>query len=151
MIAILAAISVVAFRGIQNRAHDSAVEADIANIIKQMELIKVDLGRYPHTYSEFPANGFKLNKSAYNSTANNAYYIVDIQNDRYAFGFRSKSGRGYIINTGTVTGGVTPLNSNPTAAALGIPWGNNPGVSAIFQAYSGGSTQAWTTAWSWVD
>ena len=151
VIAILAAISVVAFRGVQNRANDSAVEADLANIVKQMEIIKVDLGRYPHGYTEFPADRFKLTKSAYDSISNNAYYIVDIQNDRYAFGFRSKSGRGYIINTGVVTSGVTPLHSGSTSGALGIDWANDPGVSAVFQAYVGGSTQAWTAYWNWVN
>src|SRR5690606_8876093 len=90
VIVILAAISIVAYTGIQNRANDASVEADIANVIKKMELARADLGHYPQATSDFPT-GFKFNKSAYDNISNNVYYIVDIQNQRYAFGLRSKS------------------------------------------------------------
>lgn len=147
VIAILAAISVVAYTGIQNRATHTTVEADIASIIKKMELARVDLGRYPRTYAEFD-EGFKFSKSAYDTTQNNIYYIVDIVNDRYAFGLRAKTLKGYIINTGSVTADVS-VNGATTAAALGIPWASTPNVSAVGQGYTGSPTLSWTSSWSW--
>ena len=42
VIAILAAITIVAYTGVQNRAHDSAIQSDLANIAKQYELYRAD-------------------------------------------------------------------------------------------------------------
>ena len=47
VIAILAAISVVAYTGVQNRAHDSRRVNDLKAIVKALELYKIDNGRYP--------------------------------------------------------------------------------------------------------
>lgn len=148
VIAILAAISVVAYTGIQNRAYDSAVQSDMTTIIKELELAKVDLGHYPRSYSEFP-KGFKFSKSAYDDTANNIYYIVDIQNDRYVFALRSKTRKGYIINTGEKSLNVGTVHSGIAAEALGIPWEITPDVSWVTQGYSGSSSN-WYGGWSWT-
>ena len=47
VIAILAAITIVAYNGIQQRARDSQRSSDIATIIKALELYYVDNGQYP--------------------------------------------------------------------------------------------------------
>jgi type II secretion system protein G len=47
VIAILAAITVVAYNGIQQRAKDSQRKSDIAAITKALELYYIDNGRYP--------------------------------------------------------------------------------------------------------
>ena len=47
VIAILAAISIVAYTGIQQRARDSERKADLAAIAKAVELYKADNGHYP--------------------------------------------------------------------------------------------------------
>lgn len=47
VIAILAAISVVAYRGVQNRAHDSRRLSDLTAITKALELYKSEIGNYP--------------------------------------------------------------------------------------------------------
>jgi len=47
VIAILAAISIVAYTGIQNRANDSRRLQDIASIRKALDIYKVNNGRYP--------------------------------------------------------------------------------------------------------
>ena len=49
VIAILAAISIVAFNGVQARGRDSVRYADAKAIIKALELYKVDNGQYPPT------------------------------------------------------------------------------------------------------
>ena len=47
IIGILATITVIAYRGIQERARDDRRKTDVANIAKAMELYYSDNGRYP--------------------------------------------------------------------------------------------------------
>ena len=47
VIAILAAISIVAYNGIQDRANDTAIKSDISNNVKQIELYAAENGEYP--------------------------------------------------------------------------------------------------------
>src|SRR6476620_3918007 len=49
IIAILAAVTTVAFRGIQDRASDVAVISDITQAYKKLELYKAEFGTYPAT------------------------------------------------------------------------------------------------------
>ena len=51
VIAILAAISIVAYNGIQNRARDNIRYSDAKAILKAIELYKADKGVYPPTTS----------------------------------------------------------------------------------------------------
>lgn len=146
VIAILAAISVVAFRGIQDRANDATVEANIASAIRKMELAKVDLGRYPRTESEFHA--FKFSKSAYDTTQHNVFYCLDRVNDRYALGLRSKSLNGYIVSNGTVSRGVT-VNSATTCEAIGRTWVNDANTYVLHGYYQ--SSSSWNSLWGWTN
>lgn len=153
VIAILAAVSVVAYTGVQNRAINATVEADIATIVKKMELVRVDLGHYPHSTGEFPAD-FKFTKSAYNQTANNIYYIVDKTNDRYALGLRAASGRGYIVTSEGVIANAGTINSTTTADAIDVAWGSNtddnyPPLKWVTQGFTGSSSN-WSSAWPWT-
>ena len=56
VIAILAAISIVAYNGIQQRARDSERQSDINVMQKQLELFYVDKGYYPLTESMLGGN-----------------------------------------------------------------------------------------------
>lgn len=47
VIAILAAITIVAFNGVQQRARDSRRSSDVANIKKLLEMYKTDNSTYP--------------------------------------------------------------------------------------------------------
>jgi len=47
VIAILAAISIVAYNGIQQRARDTQRSSDISGIVKGLELYYIDKGTYP--------------------------------------------------------------------------------------------------------
>jgi type II secretion system protein G len=47
IIAVLAAISVVAYTGTQGRARDSERKSELSNIMKALELYRVDNGGYP--------------------------------------------------------------------------------------------------------
>jgi len=65
VIAILAAISIVAYNGVQQRGRDSQRKADLQAISKAVELFYVDNGRYPMggtswcTQISNTANGYK--------------------------------------------------------------------------------------------
>jgi len=56
VIAILAAITIVAYNGIQKRAQDSRRANDIASIRKALELYRADTGTYPATNATTAAN-----------------------------------------------------------------------------------------------
>lgn len=51
VIAILAAISIVAYRGVQDRGRNAIRLHDVASIVKALELYKVQNGVYPSTDS----------------------------------------------------------------------------------------------------
>ena len=57
VIAILAAITIVAYNGIQQRARDTQRKSDIANIAKALKLYAVDKGDYIASGSGCGANG----------------------------------------------------------------------------------------------
>ena len=57
VIAILAAITIVAFNGIQKRGSDSQRKSDIAAITKALELYYIDNGRYPAGSGSGTING----------------------------------------------------------------------------------------------
>lgn len=57
VIAILAAISIVAYNGIQNRANDTIVRSDLTNIAKQVELWHAERDAYPRGGGRQDASG----------------------------------------------------------------------------------------------
>jgi prepilin-type N-terminal cleavage/methylation domain-containing protein len=147
VIAILATISIMAYNGIQDRANDTAVQADISAIIKKFELARIDLGHYPQSLAEFP-DGFKFSKAAYDPTQNNIYYCDDKVNDLYAFGLRSKSLKGYILSMGTTTAGVG-ISAAATCSAISKTWANDA-TTFVAQGYGGPPSSAWVTSWNWT-
>lgn len=54
VIALLAAISVVAYNGVQGRAQKSALASEMQTITKKLEIAKVDTGAYPTSITECP-------------------------------------------------------------------------------------------------
>lgn len=147
VIAILATITVVAFNGIENRAVESTVLSDLNTFKKKIEIAKMELGYYPRSYSEFPAD-LKITKSAYDTTQNNIYYSADTVNEKYAFGVRAKTKKGYILTNSGLQEGVT-VNGAKTAEAIDLIWG---GVgTASIAGYTTTSPTKWTVAWSLVN
>lgn len=154
VIAILAAISIVAYNGIQNRANDATVESDLATIAKKLEIARVDLNRYPRINAEFPTD-FKLSKGAYKTDVNNAMYCVREDTAQYALGVTSKSGTRYILTQAGLQKGVADAGSVGACAAIGTTWTNTAPTSVIHGCNPGGSptiyTACWTNSWSWTN
>lgn len=65
VIGILAAITVVAYNGIQGRANDTAIQSDLQNIAKKIELYKADQGVYPAGPAQLTPLDLKVSKNAY--------------------------------------------------------------------------------------
>jgi type II secretion system protein G len=124
VIAILAAITIVAYNGVQDRANESSVKIDINNIAKQVEYYKTDLGRYPST-SEINTLKVKVNKAAYgvNPTGATGFYCVDNTGSAFSIVTRVKSQM--IVQYSSITGQTSVYSGSQTAPQLctdsGVP------------------------------
>lgn len=111
VIAILAVISVASFTNVQSRALENSIRSNLSSISKQLELKKVDLGRYPENATEItPIN---VSRDYLDKTANNVYYCLDIPSQVYSIGLRAKNRKGYMLSNGKVTE-VTTVNGLAT-------------------------------------
>lgn len=114
VIAILAAISIVAYNGIQERARNSQRESDVKVIVKALEMYYIDNGQYP------PGNGSTSINAAWSATADSSWdmlkghlvpkYISELPKDPTStqnVDFRYNNlgyGYGYYANTGSYCG-----------------------------------------------
>lgn len=105
VIAILAAISLVAYTGVQNSANDAAVQSDIrnwANILKVYEVeheglpqVGTEIG--PQTASSLQ---LKASRGAYDTSITYNVYICKAQNgESFGIAAKSKSGKIFAYNS----------------------------------------------------
>lgn len=109
VIGILAAITIVAFNGVQNRANDTAVQSDIRGLAKVIQAYQATNGELPVFGTEaIPENSFtfpgithKPTKSAYFQNENNLFVCKTRVTGTSDFGIaaRSKSGRVFAWST----------------------------------------------------
>jgi len=112
VIGILAAITIVAYNGVQNRASDTSVQSDMRNIAKQLEVGRVDSANnsYPTTNPTIGTSvNIKVNKNAYAITPTVGYNLLlcfpTLSNPTdYMLLAQSKSGKKfYLQGSGTIT------------------------------------------------
>lgn len=133
VIAILAAISIVAYRGIQNRAHASSVQSDFSNIAKRAEIYRIDSANdsYPSSIANLTNTDLKFSKGSYDAViwCSNASPAT-----MWAVVADAKDGKTYVYN------GVTKAFSEFTANKV--------------QGSSGGTTcpavNAGMGSWTWI-
>jgi prepilin-type N-terminal cleavage/methylation domain-containing protein len=124
VIAILAAISVVTYTGIQNRANDSSVQSDIKNLAKQFELYRAENDVYPAGAAQLTDLNIRLNKRAYgNGFSNGAHNVLYCRvaadgPDKFAILAASQSGTVFVYSS--TTGAITTLSSWPGNASSTI-------------------------------
>lgn len=118
IIAILAAISIVAYTGIQNRAHDTAVQSDLKNIGQKFLEFQVLYGRLPGiTSADLTPMGLKVSRNSYGSHFSpgsgdyNMAYCFDGSAGTFAIVAASKSGNLYGFRGGAATQAVGPLTT----------------------------------------
>jgi len=142
VIAILAAISIVAYNGIQDRANDTAVKNDLSAFAKSIRLASADSGEFPSggatrsggtdtgSNNTFPGFTFSPSKSAYLATVNNLYYCTGIEtstgNKLFRVDARSKSQETfrYSSDKGLESRGKVAINSGNICSGLsdGLTW-----------------------------
>ena len=124
VIAILAAISIVAYNGIQDRARASAASTAASQAARKLALYQVDNGSYPATGSLASAGVSNSNSTYYQYTGSGSTYCLTA----------SVSGTSYNVSnthqapqagacSGQVDGGVvTNLAMNPRAQTNAVSW-----------------------------
>lgn len=148
IIAILAAITIVAYNGIQNRANDSAVQSDISNSAKRIEMWRtVSAGDTYPTASQLGAsdNRLKFSKGSYQTSNNAVLYCQSSDGKSFALIGKSKSGTTYYSRNGsevavyshTFPQSATTACPNAGAGLVGAGWIHDVAV-----------TPNWAT---WVD
>lgn len=65
VIAILASITIVAYNGVQNRTNDTAVQSDLENIAKKIQVFYVTNERFPQGYTDMVAADIRVTKATY--------------------------------------------------------------------------------------
>lgn len=102
VIAILAAISIVAYTSIQERANSAAIQADLNNLSKKAAEFKALNDRFPIDANELASLGLKVSKNAYdtNRTLNFSYCIIP-GGSGFAVGGISKSGKRFFVSSQT--------------------------------------------------
>lgn len=131
VIAILAAITIVAYNGIQNRAYDAAVQSDITGFAKKIELVRVENGTGVVPFPLTSALGLKASKNAY-EVRNNLYYCTSSDGKSFSVGAISKSGKGFSYDS---TNGQRTFNNGSSSIS---------GAAVCNMAESG---RTWSTDW----
>ncbi len=141
VIAILAAISVVAYTGIQDRAIASAVKSDLANFAKKIEIAKIDSsdGGYPAVPTA--SMGIKTTKNMYQTDGrSNWYYCATSDHTEYALGVIDSKNRQYFQSSiDGLSEGVSGIGAASTCSkasggtsttgySIGYAWGGTTGT-----------------------
>lgn len=123
VIAILAAITVVAYTGIQNRANDSAVQSDLRNFGSKIQAFIATEGKVP-SESDMSAMDFKATKNAYGAhytpSGSNGYnflYCFRTSDLAFAVVGASVSGQVYSYTNGSLMALSQPLVTYTTTCS----------------------------------
>lgn len=136
IIGILAAIVIVAYTGIQNRAYNSAVQSDLEQMVKRIELEAVTAGSYQPATA---ATGIKINKSAFDLAENNLYYCRNTTTNQYAIAARSKSKQDYKVINGTISTNPSKIYGQGTCDLVGGD------VATLTVGFNVGPPATWAT------
>lgn len=149
VIAILAAIGVVAYTGIQNRAYNTTVQADlrqIGNTISQFIAIN---NRAP-TFTELEGLEGRFTKSAYSTTANAVIYCHNVVDGIPVFAVGGVSRADDAFYYSTQSGGVQQRESWGSTVSnlalcplLGVPTGGSYAQWWIYNS-NGSGWLGWT-------
>ena len=105
VIGILAAITVVTFRGVQNRAFDATVQSDLKNAHSKIEIYQLEKGKYPRESAalslpdNLDAAGIKVSRGSYATSSANFIYCPPYpytSTTNFALFAISKSGKTFI-------------------------------------------------------
>ena len=145
VIAILAAITVVAYTGITVQTRDSVVQRDIAEMAKAVELYRVQnngaLPRASGLTTLLSGRGFALDHDAYGALIDNGslynvlYCSPPDMDNTFSFIATADSGRTFYLKAGgsvTEYTGTVPSGSEAVCAMAGTPIPDYSGTSRNF-------------------
>lgn len=143
IIAILAAVTVVAYNGIQERARSSALQTELTNAKKKLLVYGVDNASYPSSNTLLSTVGISAAKSIYDTTSNNLYYCYNTTNNQFALGARTTGKTSYIITSEGSVQYINGVGGDQVCQAIGLTgWADTNGfVSIGYQASTG--WQSW--------
>ncbi len=151
VIAILATITIVAYNGIQNRAHDTSIQSDLKNIANKFEMYRHENeGVYPVGDTEIRTTGIKISKNSYGpgfAGLHNLLYCRVSGDGPTTFALMAESKTGTIFVYRSATGGLSTLSgwpstgSNTNCQSVGI--NQTIGTDRDILQYNG----SW---WSWL-
>ena len=156
VIALLAAITIVAYNGIKNRTYDATVQSDLSSFAKHLKLIEADTGVPPAGGSmrsggadignntTFPGVLYQPSKEAYLAGINNFYYCTGVETATNQTSFRllarskSMATIEYKSNTGLRSLGIQSIDSSYCLS----PYGNSG--SWTYGQTNGAAWNSWT-------
>jgi len=125
VIAILAAISLVAYTGIQNRAHASVAQSDLNGAKKQLLLAQVDTGTYPTATSSLIASDGTTYELSVNNASDPKTFCLTATNGNISYKVTEATAPSEGSCPGHSSNGVeaiTNLASNPSLEAGSSLW-----------------------------
>jgi prepilin-type N-terminal cleavage/methylation domain-containing protein len=143
VIGILAAITVVAYSGVQNRASDTAIQTDLRNIGgKIMEFKAINDAQPTGNTTDFGPMNIKVARSSYGAhytpSGSSGYNLLYCSNgSTFAVVAASRSGNVFVFKDGVVGEGVGPMVTHTTTCA------NNGVSSGGTWFFSNGVWQSW--------
>lgn len=117
IIAVLAAIVIVAYNSIQQRANDTAVKNDLANFNKKIELFRVEKSTYPTSTVDLNSLEFKASKASYATPTGttNLTYCWNSDGSKGMLVAQSKSNNVFYLWNGSV--GEYPNSWNQSSSS----------------------------------
>lgn len=145
VIAILAAITIVVFSGVQEKARASVVQNDLVAAKKKIMLYQVDQGVAPSSTPNLVAADISASKSVYDVTGNNFYYCFNTVTKEFAMGARTAVGKtAYLITSSGGVQTIAGVGGTQVCQAAGLTDWTDPNAF-ISNGYTSG------TGWlSWV-
>lgn len=133
VIGILAAIVIVAYNGVTNRANDAAIQSDLQGLYKKIYAYDIQNGNIPITVAELTSLNIKVTRSAYSKGMNNGggdtswynllYCWPTVANPtKFSLIAQSKSGNNFQVVAGKVEKvSYVFTGSSSTCASAGTP------------------------------
>lgn len=146
VIGILAAITIVAYNGVQGRANNSVVQGDLRNTFNKLEQYYAINGNYPASTDTATLNTLIIATRRSYGGGNNTYLYCRSNTDVAVVG-RSTSGQGYAYSSkgGLLTIDPWPGDGNANLCPVaGLPT-TTPGYGFAW-VYANGIWQSWYTA-----
>lgn len=133
VIAILAAITVVAYKGIQGRANDSSVQTGLSDDFKKFALFSVDAGSFPKNANDVQTVGLTFSKNTYASGG----VIICWQADGTAYAIVGTSLSGNSFYVSNLNSAAQPYSASKVVGGSGLVICPNVGMTSSY-------------SWQWV-